>query len=80
MNLIQQTKENAVINYSYKLTADLKKGVSNDWLIQECSNVLAIAIGLDVQTSTEGLANALDERIDAETEKRLLAVQLEETF
>lgn len=59
MSYENQTKENALIHYSCKLTADLEKEASNDWLIQECRNVLAMAVEFDVQSSTEGLANAL---------------------
>lgn len=54
-----QTKENALIHYSYKLTTDFPKEANNDWFIKECRNVLEIAEKMDVQTSTEGLANAL---------------------
>ena len=78
----EQTIENALIHYANYLQRRLKrnKDCPKVWTKAEARKVLALAEEMDVQTSCEGLANALDERIDADTDARLLAVQLEETF
>ena len=78
----EQTIENALIHYAKYLERRLKrnKDCPKVWTKTEAKNVLAIAVELDVQTSTQGLDRALAERIDDDTDARLLAVQLEETF